>query len=130
MYATYMHRSAVLSLFNGEQPDYHLYETAIRHWDNFWFGKAHLYGDTLPHYWSSLTGNAYIRHAESTNSQESRNKAEQSYRGVLSLFRPDGSASCTMLYPLTVNGQKGHFYDAWANDQDWGLYYAAKHGSF
>ncbi len=29
----------VLELFNGIQPDYHLYETAIRHWDGYWFGK-------------------------------------------------------------------------------------------
>ena len=46
----------VLELFNGLQPDYHLYETAIRHWDGYWFGKRRLYGDTFPHYWSALTG--------------------------------------------------------------------------
>ena len=50
-------------------------------------------------------------------------KAEASYRGVLSLFRADGSASCAMVYPITVNGKKTHFYDPYANDQDWGLYF-------
>ncbi|HBM81313.1 MAG TPA: six-hairpin glycosidase, partial [Clostridiaceae bacterium] len=47
----------ILEQFNGIQPDYHLYETAIRHWDGYWFGKKKLYGDTFPHYWSALTGN-------------------------------------------------------------------------
>lgn len=28
---------AVLELFDGQQPDYHLHETAIRHWDGYWF---------------------------------------------------------------------------------------------
>ncbi|MDD4699573.1 MAG: hypothetical protein PHV07_04845 [Oscillospiraceae bacterium] len=51
---------SLLELFNGKQPDYHLYETAIRHWDDYWFGKAHCYGDTFPHYWSSLTGNSFF----------------------------------------------------------------------
>lgn len=32
-------RIKVLELFNGMQPDYHLYEAAIRHWDGYWFGK-------------------------------------------------------------------------------------------
>ena len=51
-----MRHMNVLLLFNGRQPDYHLYETAIRHWDGYWFGKRRLYGDTFPHYWSTLTG--------------------------------------------------------------------------
>ena len=29
--------------------------------------------------------------------------------------------------PQTVNGKKGNFYDPWANDQDWALYYALKY---
>lgn len=49
----------ILELFNGHQPDYHLYETAIRHWDGYWFGKNRMYGDTFPHYWSGLTGNCF-----------------------------------------------------------------------
>ena len=49
----------ILELFNGMQPDYHLYEVAIRHWDGYWFGKRRYLGDTFPHYWSALTGNVF-----------------------------------------------------------------------
>ena len=39
MCVTVKGRIKVLELFNGMQPDYHLYEAAIRHWDGYWFGK-------------------------------------------------------------------------------------------
>lgn len=113
----------ILELFNGLQPDYHLYEVSIRHWDGFWFGKYQIYGDTFPHYWSALTGNAYRKKAKIRNEKAYLKKADASYRGVLSLFQPDGSASCAMVYPITVNGIRAHFYDPYANDQDWGLYF-------
>jgi hypothetical protein len=116
----------ILELFNGVQPDYHLYETAIRHWDGYWFGKSKLYGDTFPHYWSALTGNAYLCYATIKRDQHYQNRAEASIRSTLSLFKEDGSASCACLYPWQVNGQKGNFYDVWANDQDWALYYALR----
>lgn len=38
----------LLERFQGAQPDYHLDEIPIRHWDEFWFGKRALYGDTFP----------------------------------------------------------------------------------
>jgi hypothetical protein len=113
----------ILELFNGLQPDYHMYETAIRHWDGYWFGKNRLYGDTFPHYWSAYTGRVYQNLAEITNDPEYFKKAESSLRGVLNLFSADGSASCAKLTPYTVNGIKGGFYDPWSNDQDWGLYF-------
>ena len=53
-------------------------------------------------------------------------KAKASLRGCLNLFFIDGMASCAMVYPDTVNGKKAHYYDPWANDQDWALYYAVK----
>ncbi len=56
-----------------------------------------------------------------------RRKAENTLRAVLSLIREDGNASCAMVYPLRVNGKQAHFYDPWANDQDWGLYFALKY---
>ncbi|MFE4835980.1 hypothetical protein ACFRAU_15030 [Arthrobacter sp. NPDC056691] len=40
----------ILDQFNGVQPDYHLREVAVRHWDGHWFGKRRTYGDTFPHY--------------------------------------------------------------------------------
>jgi len=113
----------VLELFNGLQPDYHLYETAIRHWDGYWFGKRKLYGDTFPHYWSALTGNAYLLYAICTNKGEYFKKAESSFRGVLSMFNPDGSATCAYVYPYSVNGIKADFADPYANDQDWAMYF-------
>lgn len=112
----------ILELFNGLQPDYHLYETAIRHWDGYWFGKRKLYGDTFPHYWSALTGNAYLLYAMCTGDKKYYHKAEASFRGVLSMFHPDGSATCAYIYPHSINGIKADFADPYANDQDWGMY--------
>jgi hypothetical protein len=116
----------ILSLFNGRQPDSCLYETSIRHWDGFWFGKRRLYGDTFPHYWSALTGMVYAEAWRALSGEQLRATAEHSVRSVLGLIRPDGSASCARLYPLTVNGVPANCLDPWANDQDWGLYYALK----
>lgn len=113
----------VLELFNGLQPDYHLYETAIRHWDGYWFGKRKLYGDTFPHYWSALTGNVYLLYAICTNTKDYYKKAEASFRGVLSMFNPDGSATCAYVYPYSVNGILADLADPYANDQDWAMYF-------
>ncbi|MDR2617882.1 MAG: hypothetical protein LBC62_03320 [Treponema sp.] len=117
---------SIVSLFNGLQPDAYLYETSIRHWDGFWFGKRRLYGDTFPHYWSALTGTAFAEYYRVSGDEDALKQAEHSIRGVLSLFFADGSASCAHVYPLTVNGQQGGYFDPWANDQDWGLYLALK----
>lgn len=117
----------VLSLFNGRQPDYHLYENAIRHWDGYWFGKYRRYGDTFPHYWSVLTGVEYLRYERLTGDKSYRARAEASLRGCLNLFFEDGAASCAMVFPEKVNGEKGRYYDPWANDQDWALYYALRY---
>jgi len=116
----------VLALFNGRQPDSCLHEAAIRHWDGYWFGKRRRYGDTFPHYWSALTGNVYAEAYRAGCGERWREAAEHSLRGVLGLFLPDGSASCARLYPLTVNGAPADFLDPWANDQDWGLYFALR----
>lgn len=116
----------VLELFNGMQPDFHLYETAIRHWDGYWFGKRRMFGDTFPHYWSALTGNCFALYAELSGDSRYRKKARASLRGVLPLFFADGRASCAFLFPETVNGVRGHFYDCCANDQDWGLYFCLR----
>ncbi len=118
---------AVLELFNGEQPDYNQYEVAIRHWDGRWFGKYRNYGDTYPHYWSSLTGMDFIQYSKIMGNEKYKEKAKASFRGCLSLFGTDGSASCAMVYPEMVNGKKGHYYDPWANDQDWALYFALRY---
>ena len=113
----------LLVLFQGMQPDYHLNEVAIRHWDGYWFGKRRMLGDTFPHYWSSLSGLAFERYGRITGEKEWLARAERNLRGSLPLFFEDGSASCAMVYPRSVNGVQANFYDPWANDQDWGLYY-------
>lgn len=114
----------------GIIPDIHLHEVAIRHWDGFWFGKRKRFGDTFPHYWSSLTGSIFSEYAKITTDSQEREKyskkAENSLRGTLSMFLPDGSATCAYIYPVTVNGMRGKFADPYANDQDWGMYYALK----
>ncbi len=117
----------VLELFSGLQPDYHLYEVAIRHWDGYWFGKKKMFGDTFPHYWSALTAVVYEDYAALTGNEKYRKAADAAYRGVLSLFMPDGSASCAYVYPVSVNGSACGYYDPYANDQDWGLYFMLRH---
>lgn len=116
-----------LDLFEGFQPDFHLNETAIRHWDDYWFGKNHTLGDTFPHYWTSLSGIAYLLAYRLTNDKHYQETARKSLRSSLSLFTSDGTASCAFVYPMAVNEKKGRFFDPWANDQDWGLYYALKY---
>lgn len=113
----------ILELFNGHQPDYHLYETAIRHWDGYWFGKNRMYGDTFPHYWSGLTGNCFALMYVITGEKRYAKRAKDSLRGVLPMIFLDGSASCAFLFPVTVNGKKCSGYDPYANDQDWALYF-------
>lgn len=39
----------------------------------------------------------------------------------------DGRVSCAYIYPFKVNGREGEFYDSYANDQDWGLYFYLKY---
>jgi len=112
---------AVLELFDGQQPDYHLHETAIRHWDGYWFGKRRVFGDTFPHYWSAENGRTFKRYARLTGNEEYNIRGEHSLRGVLSMFFEDGTATCAYVYPYSVNGQKTDFADPYANDQDWGL---------
>ena len=115
---------AVLVLFNGHQPDFHMYENAVRHWDGYWFGKYKNLGDTFPHYWSSLSGVAFREYEKITGERSYGVKAENSLRGVLSMINSDGSASCAYVYPFMVNNVRCQ----WANDQDWALYYYLKEG--
>ena len=116
----------VLALFNGRQPDVHLFETAIRHWDGYWFGKNKIYGDTFPHYWSALTGCCYALYAKATGDPAYAARAEAALRSPLALIFPDGSASCACLFPVCVNGRPAAGYDPYANDQDWALYFALR----
>ena len=116
----------LLELFNGHQPDYHCHEVALRNWDGYWFGKYKVFGDTFPHYWSGITANVFQRYADLTGHADYARRAENSRRGVLPLVFPDGRASCAYVYPMSSNGTRGGFYDPYANDQDWGLYFSLR----
>lgn len=116
----------ILKKFNGSQPSHHLYEMSIRHWDGYWFGKRQNYGDTFPHPASIHTANAYLHYAMISGDDEYKKRAYSGARNLLSLFRSDGSASNTYVYPYSVNGVRCEYYDEYANDQDGALYYMMK----
>ncbi|KAL4888126.1 hypothetical protein BDV59DRAFT_211492 [Aspergillus ambiguus] len=110
-----------LEAFGGRQPDYHLQDIAIRHWDGYWFGKDRMWGDTFPHYWSTLTGIAMHHYAKATGDKTYKSRAEGILRANLALFTEDGRGSCAFIYPIAVDGRKAHYLDPYANDQDWAL---------
>ena len=112
---------SLLEAFNGQQPDHHLHDIAIRHWDGFWFGRQRLWGDTFPHYWSALTGWVFYRYWQATGDESYRQRGREILLNNLSAFRPDGSASCANIYPDAINGNPAHCWDSLANDQDWAL---------
>ncbi len=116
----------ILERFNGSQPSHFLHDQAIRHWDGYWFGKRRMYGDTFPHSASVHTSNAFLHYAAVSGDKAYKTRAYESARNMLSLYREDGSASCTYLYPFSVNGVKCEFYDDYANEQDGLLYYFIK----
>lgn len=113
----------VLELFNSHQPDYHLHETAIRHWDGYWFGKRKHYGDTFPHYWSGLTGNCFALYYAATGDKAYAKRAKDSLRSVLTMLSPEGRGTCAYLFPVMVNGARARGEDPYANDQDWAMYF-------
>ncbi|MBQ2613732.1 MAG: hypothetical protein IJB80_00165 [Clostridia bacterium] len=114
---------AVLDRFSGMQPDFRNNEMAIRFWDDYWFGKGGLYLDTL-HYWCCLTARSFSCYSRLTGEQSYQEKAENCIRNCFCLFKADGSASCNLALPFAVDNHPGDFFDAWANDQDFALYFA------
>ena len=113
----------VLERFSGRQPSFHLYEIPIRYWDDFWFGKSAEFGDVFPHYWSCLTARSFAEYYKAVGSELHKVFAKQCVRNCLCLFNEKGEGSCAYVYPFKVNGNKGAFYDEWANDQDFALYF-------
>lgn len=113
----------ILKRFNGHQPSFHLDEIPIRYWDDYWFGKSRIFGDVFPHYWSCLTARSYLDYYRVSGEEEYLKSAERCLRNCLCLFAKDGSASCAYVFPYRIDDAKGGFYDAWANDQDFALYF-------
>lgn len=111
----------VLTAFAGRQPDARLHEVAIRHWDDFWFGKLRVYGDTMPHYWSTINAVAYAYYGLGVKDASWLRRADAVNRANLTLFTPEGAGSAAHLYARETNGVPGARNDPWANDQDWAL---------
>ena len=112
-----------IDLFGGQQPSFHMHEVPIRYWDDYWFGKSRLFGDNFPHYWSCLTARSMRAYYKCSGNTWAEEMAEKIYRSNLCLFNEKGEGSCAYVYPYKVNGEKGAFYDGWANDQDFALYF-------
>lgn len=133
----------LLRKFDGNQPHYRLNTIPIRYWDDFYFGKNGTYGDVFPHYWSVLSGYDYYLYYKATKKEKWLRLAEQCMKNCFCNIRADGSATCAYVFPAWVkNGsrltgkpldykqpfilRKGAFADAFANDQDFGLYFYMK----
>ena len=113
----------ILERFSFNQPSFHLNEISIRFWDDFWFGKGRLYGDTFPHYWSCLTARAYAAYYRFSKDEKYKQAALMCIKNCFCLFNQTGEGSCAYVYPFKLNGERGEFYDEWANDQDFALYF-------
>lgn len=130
----------MLRRFDGDQPDCLSGGIAIRHWDDYWFGKSRLYGDTL-HYWCVASGCAYALASEVTGESAWLDRADRCFRNLLCLYRPDGFGSVARLLPLSVTmlapdgselgpAERGEHFDAWSNDQSAALYYMLRYARF
>ena len=113
----------ILERFACRQPSFHLNEIPIRYWDDFWFGKSRLFGDTFPHYWSCLNARAFYDYYKCSGDEHYKAAAEMCNRNCLCLFNNKGEGSAAYVYPLKLNQTRGQFYDEWANDQDFALYF-------
>lgn len=107
-----------LERFSGFQPSFHLFEIAIRFWDDFWFGKRKQFGDTMPHHLSCLTARAYYNYGRLSGEDKWIEKAEECVRNCLCLISDDGKGAAAYVYPYKTNGDRAEFYDPFANDQD------------
>lgn len=117
-----------LERFNGSQPSFHMKEIPIRYWDDYWFGRMKLVGDTFPHYWSCLTARSYKDYYNLSGDKKYLEAAEECMRNCLCLFTDDGRGSAAYMYPYRIDDSYGKVYDEWANDQDFALYFAIETG--
>lgn len=118
----------ILKKFHGDQPDYRMNKAPIRYWDNYWFGKTRssVYGDTFPHAAAAHSAHCFYVYGVVTGQKKWIDYGKQCFASVYCCFRPNGAASSAYVYPERVNGEKGGFYDAFANEQDGLLYLAYK----
>lgn len=118
----------ILERFNGHQPSYHLNEIPIRYWDDYWFGKFMLRGDTFPHYWACLTARSFNDYYKASGDKTYLERAKECMRNCMCLISDDGKGSAAYMYPYRLNDEYGEKYDDWANDQDFALYFALETG--
>ncbi len=124
------------SAFSAEQPDFHCFGQGIRYWDLYWFGKMKSYGDTMPQWLSACHARALVQYGSIINESSLVNTGKAILKNALCLYDNTGFGSAGYLVPWKVHvygTEKPHFkpgtayggrYDAYANDQDWFLYYA------
>jgi hypothetical protein len=110
-----------LLAFQGPQPHTRLFQIANRHWDDYWFGLRHQWGDVFPHYWSALTSEALIRLPTELRTKSTDAMALNILRANMVNFSADGAATCAFVYPSAVNNASANAADLLANDQDWHL---------
>ena len=127
--------------FSGEQPDFHCFGQGVRYWDLYWFGKLKTYGDTMPQWLSSCTGEMFMLCGEILGKPEMTAFGRSILKNSLCVYDRGGFGSASYLVPYKVRifypegvPAKKHFpagtvygkrYDDWADDQDWSLCFAA-----
>ncbi|GCE03376.1 hypothetical protein [Dictyobacter aurantiacus] len=119
-----------LLAFAGPQPHARLRHIPIRHWDGYWFGALHLWGDVFPHYWSVLNAAVLERLPKRIDCPNAKAMADAILKANLVNFADDGSATCAFVYPGCVDGNPAHIADPVANDQDWALVYVLQYGDW
>ena len=118
----------LLEKFNGRQPDYRLNNVPIRYWDNYWFGKPSrsVYGDTLPQPSVAHSAHCFYSYGVITGNRKWEEYGIRAFRSGFCLFNGKGEAFSSYVYPARVNGERGQFFDSFANEQDGFLYLAYK----
>ena len=67
-----------------------------------------------------------IMYGKLTNNDFYIDYGAQCIKNCCYLLGEDGTGSCAYVYPKTVNGIMGEFLDAFANDQDFTMYFLMK----
>jgi len=128
--------------FAAQQPSFHGNMLGVRWWDMFWFGKSKSFGDTMPQWLCTCCGEMYMLLYEVRKDPELKRKGEAILRNSLCVYDEDGFGCAGYMMPYMVICKypvehepspwkmppgtfRGRKYDAWANDQDFSLYYAA-----
>jgi len=82
-----------------------------------------VYGDTFPHYWSTINAMVYSHCGQATGEKRWFERARTVIWANLSPFTPEGRGSAAHVYAFSTNGRRAGRDDPWANDQDWALVY-------